>query len=797
MSKAYDGVEWSFLERIMRKMGFAEQWIAVVMECVKSVSYRVKCNRKLQDPFIPERGLRQGDPLSPYLFILCAEGLSALLHSAEEDGSLQGVQLCTGAPKINHLFFADDSLIIMKANASSAAKLQNILAMYEAHSGQMINKEKSSAMFSKGTTRGAKQAVLGVLGIPRESHNERYLGLPVHLGASKSKEFEYLKERIWQRIQGWKERLLSKAGKEIMIKAVAQAIPTYAMSCFDLTKTLCEDISAMICRYWWSQTDEKNKCHWIGWDKMTRSKQDGGMGFRDLHIFNLAMLARQSWRLLQNPDSLCCTVLKALYFPDTSILQAEPRPGMSYTWRSVLRGLELLKEGIVWRVGTGEQIDVYKDPWLPRGQTKRVRSPDELGEELRVSDLIDTSTGQWDEELIRNLFDQVDTKEILSIPIRPGMVDTIAWHFDNKGIFSVKSCYHLGVSLRDHKLGKDASSSTATKDQSPIWNMIWNLKLPGKVRIFLWRLCHNSLPTRVNIKRKKVELDTRCPMCYRLDEDGGHLFIKCNKVRAVWRMLLLEDVRLDLEAAASPLLMVETILSLPKEKQITTCVLLWDWWTTRNKINAGEQERSIDVVCNTIQKHVISFQNLLTPSAVAVDAATEPEPPDKRWWRKPARDHVKVNFDAAFWEPSGTGAWGFVVRNEEGEFVAAAAGKLRHLRNALQAEAEACVAATEGAVALGLNRVIFESDSKTLVDALNSDRHKLSEIGVLLRESRSNCIAELETFSFQFCSRVCNKVAHAIAKFGSQAELECVGWDDAAPGFVSELVASEAAEHYG
>ena len=113
MSKAYDGVEWSFLERIMRKMGFAEQWIAVVMECVKSVSYRVKCNRKLQDPFIPERGLRQGDPLSPYLFILCAEGLSALLHSAEEDGSLQGVQLCTGAPKINHLFFADDSLIIM------------------------------------------------------------------------------------------------------------------------------------------------------------------------------------------------------------------------------------------------------------------------------------------------------------------------------------------------------------------------------------------------------------------------------------------------------------------------------------------------------------------------------------------------------------------------------------------------------------------------------------------------------------------------------------------------------------
>jgi hypothetical protein len=110
----------------------------------------------------------------------------------------------------------------------------------------MINKDKSSAMFSRGTGQRAKQEVLGVLGIPRESFNQRYLGLPVHLGASKAKEFEYLKERIWQKIQGWKERLLSKAGKEILIKAIAQAIPTYAMSCFDLTKSLCDDMPVLV-----------------------------------------------------------------------------------------------------------------------------------------------------------------------------------------------------------------------------------------------------------------------------------------------------------------------------------------------------------------------------------------------------------------------------------------------------------------------------------------------------------------------------------------------------------------------
>jgi hypothetical protein len=265
MSKAYDRVEWDFLEKMMVRMGFAAQWIHVIMNCVRSVSYRVKINRNLSEPFVPERGLRQGDPLSPYLFIICAEAFSVLLQKAEDEGTIEGVKICAGAPKINHLFFADDSLIVMKATTQGAQKLQEVLALYEANSGQMINKDKSSAFFSKGTRARTKSAVLNVLGIPRESQNQRYLGLPVHLGPSKSKEFEYLKEKVWRRIEGWKERLLSKAGKEISIKAVAQAIPTYAMSCFDLTKKLCDEISSMINRYWWSQQDGKDKCHWIGW----------------------------------------------------------------------------------------------------------------------------------------------------------------------------------------------------------------------------------------------------------------------------------------------------------------------------------------------------------------------------------------------------------------------------------------------------------------------------------------------------------------------------------------------------
>ena len=179
----------------------------------------------------------------------------------------------------------------MKATSESATRLQEILDVYEKQSGQKINRDKSSAFFSKKTSNHNKQQVLQVLGICTETQNERYLGLPVHLGAAKSKEFEYIKENIWRRIHCWIEKLLSKVGKETLIKDMVHAIPTYAMSCFDLTKTLCEEISLMICRYWWSQQSGHHNCHRIGWERITKAKMDGGLGFHDLHILNMDMLA--------------------------------------------------------------------------------------------------------------------------------------------------------------------------------------------------------------------------------------------------------------------------------------------------------------------------------------------------------------------------------------------------------------------------------------------------------------------------------------------------------------------------
>ena len=144
--------------------------------------------------------------------------------------------------------------------------------------------------------------------------------------------------------------------------------------------------------------------HWVKWEKITEPKGEGGLGFRDIHVFNLAMLAKQSWRFVQDPNSLCAQILGAKYFPNGDVLSATTRNNMSYTWRSILKGLKVLKNGIIWRVGDGRSIRIWEDPWLPREWTRRPITPPRNNLLVRVDELIDQKRGIWDEELVRYIF---------------------------------------------------------------------------------------------------------------------------------------------------------------------------------------------------------------------------------------------------------------------------------------------------------------------------------------------------------------------------------------------------------
>ena len=263
MSKAYDRLEWSFLRSMTSKMGFNEGWIKLIMKCVSTVTYQIKVNSEYITRIHLQHGPREGDPLSPYLFLSCAEGLSAMLQMAKANEKIKGFCICRGAPRVNHLFFADDSLILMQSIYNDAFELRHIMSIHERVCEQVINKDKSSILFSPNSETRVKRHIRGILGITQEAKKEKYLGLPVSIGKTCKKAFEYIKGKLWARIRGWQEKLLSKAEKEILVEAVAQVIPTYAMSCFDLTKRLCDELSTIIGRYWWSQQDNTHKIHWL------------------------------------------------------------------------------------------------------------------------------------------------------------------------------------------------------------------------------------------------------------------------------------------------------------------------------------------------------------------------------------------------------------------------------------------------------------------------------------------------------------------------------------------------------
>jgi hypothetical protein len=201
------------------------------------------------------------------------------------------------------LLFADDGLLFFKADPSEARRVMQVLEKYSRSTGQLINPNKCYIYFGQACEENVKAQAKSILQVTAETFETKYLGLPTPEGRMSKGKFQSLQGKLAKRVLQI-ENHMAQGGKEVFIKAVAQSLSTYVMGVYKLPLGLCDDLTKIIRDFWWGSEKDKRKMHWVAWDIMLKPKIKGGMGFKDMRIFNQALLARQAWRLLQNPDSV-------------------------------------------------------------------------------------------------------------------------------------------------------------------------------------------------------------------------------------------------------------------------------------------------------------------------------------------------------------------------------------------------------------------------------------------------------------------------------------------------------------
>ncbi|KAM1146084.1 hypothetical protein PS2_037782 [Malus domestica] len=385
-------------------------------------------------------------------------------------------------PVISHLFFADDTLIFLRADENNCRHLSDLLATYCEASGQNVNLLKSSIFFGANVSASLSAHMGSILGMAVVCNLGTYLGVLAIWGRSKKRGLSYVKRQILEKMQGWKQSSLSRAGKEVLIKAVVQAIPAYPMSIFKFPAIVCQELDSLVADFWWGNKDGARKIHWVSKDVLGLPKDLGGLGFQNFQEFNDALLAKQCWRL-----------------------EATKGGRASWAWSSIITGRDLLKLGSHWQILGGQDVQVWVNKWLP---SLPLGYPLPLGSvpvtsSLCVSSLICPVSRRWDLNFFLPFLSDTDKKAIEDTPIGDlSHKDRIIWGCSKNGIYTVKSGYRWiqsrSLALRDNQL------STARGVPSRLWKAIWKLEVPPKLRNFLWLTLHNCLPTCTALFSQKV-----------------------------------------------------------------------------------------------------------------------------------------------------------------------------------------------------------------------------------------------------------------------------------------------------
>jgi hypothetical protein len=304
------------------------------------------------------------------------------------------------------------------------------------------------------------------------------------------------------------------------------------MSCFLLPKGLCNRIERAVCSFWWGGTNSTRKIHWTRKENLFKSKHYGGLGFKHLRDFNIAMLAKQAWRLHTQLDSLIARCFRYKYFPHTDVLQAQLGHNPSYAWRSIFKAIWIIQKGGCWRIGNGQSVKIWEDHWIPSHNNFKVLSPPMENSNLRyVKDLISPEGSPWKSSIIQDTFLPIDQESIEQIPLVNTLTkDTIMWMYEPHGNYTVKSGYQA---LQSWKIS-NSDSPSSSGNSSDIWKKLWFIHTIPRHKMLTWRILNNALPTISALEKKGIQCSFLCPKCNAKIEDTNHIFMSCPNIIRAW-----------------------------------------------------------------------------------------------------------------------------------------------------------------------------------------------------------------------------------------------------------------------
>ncbi|GLT42706.1 hypothetical protein SLA2020_166920 [Shorea laevis] len=522
LEKAYDRIEWSFIREALLFFKFPPTLIKMIMSCISSTKFSILINGGISDSFQPSRGIRQGDPLSPYLFMLCVEFLSIKLQNDIDSGGWLGSKIGKRGPTISHLFFADDLTFIGKATRANASYLINLLNFFCQRSGQKVNLSKSKVFFSRNVTIEVKTDICSTLNISETQALGKYLGFPItHKRLSKT-DCSFIVDKVRSKLAGWKANMLSRAGRVTLVKSVLSAIPNYYMQGSYLPEATHKELDSLSRQIIWGSTTGKRKANLVSWDRLAQPKSTGGLGIKSSKEANQASMAKAPWRLLTKKEKLWSKAICEKYSikdPKSNLPKSSP------VLNNIAKGKHIIEKGIKWIPKFGQNIFFWEDNWVGHKPLKDILyGPFSLTcADLKVGDLI-LPNGQWDWGKISYPI-PVEIKECIRailLQYFSNQQDNFSWSLSSDGLFQSSSVYCLAKNI--------------FSAQHESWNWIWKINTLPKIHHFIWLLNHGKLLTKDMLYDWVIGDSNLCPVCNTSPETIDHVFRECLFASLLWEV---------------------------------------------------------------------------------------------------------------------------------------------------------------------------------------------------------------------------------------------------------------------